>query len=109
MNSLIKRDIAAEQGFDAHRDGHLGGSQQTPGIYDGQGAACFHDMGAVDECQALFGLQDYRLQTSTPQGLTARQPLTLVPGFTLTYKDETEMSEGRQVTTCAMGISGVTP
>ena len=32
-------------------------AQQAPGIDDGQSAAGLHDMSAVDECQAFFGLR----------------------------------------------------
>ncbi len=91
--------VGAEEPLDGDGAGHVGGGGQPVEVGQGQAEVGQHALGAVEERQALLGLQHHRLEPGAGQPVGARQPPAVgVDDLPRPGEDRPHMGQGRQVT-----------
>jgi hypothetical protein len=87
----------AEQGVEAERADDVGGRHQLAGVDEGERADRGHDLGPVDQAEALLGAQLTRRQAGGGERVPGRKDMTVEPGVALADQGEREVSERGQV------------
>ena len=88
----------AQHGLQAHGADDVRGGGQPPRVLEGQGSQRAHQLGAVQQRQALLRLQRQRPQPGVGQGFGRRARSALVdPGLSLADHHQREVGQRRQV------------
>ena len=94
--------VGAEQRLDGDGAGHVGGGGQPVEVGQRQAQVGQHPLGAVEERQALLGLQHHRLEPGGGQPVGARQATAVgIDDLARAGEDGTDVGQGRQVAGCA--------
>ena len=87
----------ALQGVNGERGGNVGGLDHHLRVVDGQAGHAHHGAGAVDQSQALLGLQLHHRDAGGLHSLSAGHDLALVDGLTLADHGHHHVGQGAQV------------
>ena len=72
LQVLREHPVGAHQPLDGHRGGDVGRGEQHPEVGDGENEHAQHAVGAVDQCQALLGVQLDGLESDGRQNVGTR-------------------------------------
>jgi len=104
--------VRAEQPLERHRSGDLEQLGEVFGEQQRRHADSAHRLGAVDQGEALFGLEHQRLQARALQRFGPGQARVVEEGFALADQHQREVGERCEVTGGATlprsGTTGVT-
>jgi hypothetical protein len=97
LESGVEGDGGALEGLERERARHDSGVEHTACVVHRERPNSGHEVGAVDERQALLGGQRQGLQPGPAQGVLAAQPLLLERGLALPHQHQPEVRQRRQV------------
>ena len=101
-----ERDVGPEQGLDAHRRGHARRCPQAVGIGQEQRADRGHQLGPVEEREALLGAEHERFQAGCAEGDERRHDLAVHLHLAPADQRQGEVGQRREVARCAHGPLG---
>ena len=97
VDARVERDVGALEGVEGERADDVGRADEAAGLGHREAADRGHELRAVDEGEALLGLQHERREAGRAQRLGGGQAPAADDALALADEREREVGEGREV------------
>jgi hypothetical protein len=100
---LLKGTGGTHESFNAQGRGGIGCVNELGCPVNGETPVGKHALGAIEEAEALLGMEPKRLDPRGRKNGTGRDSLTVDENLSLSDDRESEVGEGRQIARCPDG------